>query len=130
MNAEDLKKRTKAFALRILRLASALPDTIEGRVIRGQLVRAGTSVGANYLAACRGRSRAEFVAKLGVVEEESDESAFWLELIIEGEFLTQRVVEPLLREANELVKIMARSRLSASRALRKSNRQSAVGNRK
>ena len=129
MNAEDLKKRTKAFALRILRLAAALPNTIEGRVIRGQLVRAGTSVGANYRAACRGRSRAEFVAKLGVVEEESDESAFWLELIIEGEFLTQRVVEPLLREANELVKIMARSRLSASRALRKANRQSALGNR-
>ena len=123
MNAEDLKKRTKAFALRILRLADALPNTIEGRVIRGQLVRAGTSVGANYRAACRGRSKAEFVAKLGVVEEESDESAFWLELIIEGKFLTQRVVEPLLREANELVKIMARSRLSASRALRKQNRQ-------
>ncbi len=102
MNAEDLKKRTKAFALRILRLAAALPNTIEGRVIRGQLVRAGTSVGANYRAACRGRSKAEFVAKLGVVEEESDESAFWLELIIEGKFLTQRVVEPLLREANDL----------------------------
>ncbi len=99
-------------------------------MIRGQLVRAGTSVGANYRAACRGRSKAEFVAKLGVVEEESDESAFWLELIIEGEFLTQRVVEPLLREANELVKIMARSRLSASRALRKTNRQLAIGNRK
>ncbi|MBA3255688.1 MAG: four helix bundle protein [Pyrinomonadaceae bacterium] len=129
MNAEDLKKRTKAFALRILRLADALPNTIEGGVIRGQLVRAGTSVGANYRAACRGRSKAEFVAKLGVVEEESDESAFWLELIIEGKFLTQRVVEPLLREANELVKIMARSRLSASRALRKANRQSAIGNR-
>ncbi|MDQ3667171.1 MAG: four helix bundle protein [Acidobacteriota bacterium] len=128
MNAEDLKKRTKAFALRILRLAAALPNTIEGRVIRGQLVRAGTSVGANYRAACRGRSKAEFVAKLGVVEEESDESAFWLELIIEGKFLTQRVVEPLLREANELVKIMAKSRLSASSALRKTNRQSAIGN--
>jgi four helix bundle protein len=130
MNAEDLKKRTKAFALRILRLAAALPNTIEGRVIRGQLVRAGTSVGANYRAACRGRSTAEFVAKLGVVEEESDESAFWLELIIEGKFLTQRVVEPILREAYVLVKIMARSRLSASRSLRKTNRQSAIGNRK
>ena len=76
MNAEDLKKRTKAFALRILRLGAALPNTIEGRVIRGQLVRAGTSVGANYRAACRGRSRAEFVAKLGVVEEESRRKRF------------------------------------------------------
>jgi four helix bundle protein len=130
MNAEDLKKRTKAFALRILRLAAALPNTIEGRAIRGQLVRADTSVGANYRAACRGRSTAEFVAKLGVVEEESDESAFWLELIIEGGFLRQKVVEPLLQEANELVKIMARSRLSASRGLRKRNRQLAIGNRK
>jgi four helix bundle protein len=130
MNAEDLKKRTKAFALRILKLAPALPNTIEGRVIRGQLVRAGTSVGANYRAACRGRSKAEFVAKLGVVEEESDESAFWLELIIEGEFLRNKVVEPLLQEANALVKIMAKSRLSASRSLCKPNRQSAIGNRK
>jgi len=66
----------------------------------------------------------------GVVEEESDESAFWLELIIEGEFLRQKVVEPLLQEANELTRIMAKSRLSASRVLRKTNRQSAIGNRK
>jgi four helix bundle protein len=79
MNAEDLKRRTKAFALRILKLAAALPNTIEGKAIGGQLVRAGTSVGANYRAACRGRSRAEFIAKIGTVEEESDESAFWLE---------------------------------------------------
>jgi four helix bundle protein len=79
MNAEDLKRRTKAFALRILKLAAALPNPIEGKAIRGQLVRAGTSVGANYRAACRGRSRAEFIAKIGTVEEESDESAFWLE---------------------------------------------------
>jgi four helix bundle protein len=75
MDAEDLKKRTKQFALRILKLVAALPDTVEGRVIGGQLARAGTSVGANYRAACRGRSRAEFVAKLGVVEEEADESS-------------------------------------------------------
>ena len=127
MNAEDLKKRTKAFALRILRLASALPDTIEGRVIKGQLVRAGTSVGANYRAACRGRSRAEFVAKLGVVEEESDESAFWLELIIEAAMLREKRVRPLLEEANQLAKIMARSRISASTRVRQ-NRQSAIGN--
>ncbi len=68
MNADDLKQRTKTFALRILKLAAALPNTIEGRAIRGQLVRAGTSVGANYRAACRGRSRAEFIAKIGTVE--------------------------------------------------------------
>jgi four helix bundle protein len=101
MNAEDLKKRTKQFALRILKLAAALPNTVEGRVIKGQLVRAGTSVGANYLAPCRGRSRAEFIAKIGTVEEESDESAFWLEMIIEGAFLKEILVKPLLDEANE-----------------------------
>lgn len=97
MNAQDLKKRTKQFALRILKLAAALPNTVEGKTIRGQLVRAGTSVGANYRAACRGRSRAEFVAKLGVVEEESDESAFWLELIIEAAMLREKRVRPTRR---------------------------------
>jgi len=128
MNAEDLKKRTKAFALRILKLAAAIPNTIEGKVVRGQLVRAGTSVGANYRAACRSRSTAEFVAKIGVVEEESDESAFWLELIIEAALLRTGRVRPLLQEANELTKIMARSRISASMRVRR-NRQLAIGNR-
>jgi four helix bundle protein len=127
MNANDLKKRTKQFALRILKLAAALPNTIEGKAIRGQLVRAGTSVGANYRAACRGRSRAEFIAKIGTVEEESDESAFWLEIIVEGAFLKEGLIKPLLEEANELTRIMAKSRISASRKLR-SNRQSAIGN--
>src|SRR5437016_7537514 len=117
MNADDLKKRTKQFALRILKLVAALPNTVAGRAIGGQLVRAGTSVGANYRAACRGRSKAEFVAKLGTVEEEADESAYWMEMIIEGALLKQSQVEPLLNEANELVKIMARSRISASSRL-------------
>jgi four helix bundle protein len=141
MNADDLKKRTKQFALRILKLVAALPNTVEGRAIGGQLVRSGTSVGANYRAACRGRSRAEFIAKLGTVEEEADESAYWLELIIEGELLKPQQVQPLLDEANELTKIMASSRISASSApalpLKRptksqvpSNRQSAIGNRK
>ena len=130
MNAEDLKKRTKQFALRILKLVAALPNTVEGNVIRGQLARAGTSLGSNYRAACRGRSRAEFVAKIGVVEEEADESAFWMELIIEGHLLKQNLVKPLLEEAKELAKIMAKSRISASKPLRRNaNRQSAIGNR-
>ena len=128
MDAEDLKQRTKLFALRILKLTAALPITIEGRTIRAQLVRAGTSVGANYRAACRGRSRAEFIAKMGVVEEEADESAYWLELIIEGAFLKEDRVKPLLEEANELTRIMASSRISASRKVR-ANRQLAIGNR-
>jgi len=140
MNADDLKKRTKQFALRVLKLVAALPNTFAGRAIGGQLVRSGTSVGSNYRAACRGRSRAEFVAKLGVVEEEADESAFWMELIIESELLKPKQVEPLLKEGYELTKIMAQSRISAARELARtmkrqttskmgSNRQSAIGNR-
>ncbi len=142
MNPDDLKKRTKQFALRILKLVAALPNTVAGRAIGNQLVRAGTAVPANYRAACRGRSKAEFIAKLGTVEEEADESAFWMELIIEGELLKRKAVESLLTEADELTKIMASSRISASRSLKQSklikgnrnstvisNRQSAIGNR-
>ncbi len=129
MNADDLKKRTKRFALRILKLVAALPNTVQGRAIGGQLVRAGTSVGSNYRAACRGRSKREFVAKLGVVEEEADESAYWMELIIEGGLLKQTLVTPLLKEANELTKIMAKSRISARHRLSRANRQSAIDNR-
>ena len=118
MDADDLKKRTKRFALRILKLVAALPNTVGGRTVAGQLVRAGTSVGSNYRAACRSRSQAEFIAKIGVVVEEADESAFWLELIIEGQLLRARLVQPLLDEANELLRIMARSRLTASSRVR------------
>lgn len=114
MTAEELKQRTKHFALRILKLVSALPNNLQGKTVGGQLVRAGTSVGADYRAACRGRSRAEFIAKLGIVEEEADESAFWLELIIESGLLREEKVRSLLQEANELTKIMASSRVSAS----------------
>ena len=113
MNAEDLKKRTKQFALRVLKLVDALPNNTQGRAVGGQLVRAGTSVASNYRAACKGRSQAEFIAKLGTVEEEADESAFWLELIIEGSLLKPKLVEPLLNEANELTRIMASSRITA-----------------
>jgi four helix bundle protein len=133
MDDEDLKKRTKNFALRILKLVAALPDTVQGRTVGGQLVRSGTSVGSNYRAACRGRSKAEFIAKLGIVEEEADESAYWLELIIEGGLLKQPVVQPLLDEAIELTRIMSRSRITATNRLRRSkmskNRQSTIGNR-
>ena len=117
MTEDELKKRTKQFALRILKLISALPNTTAGRTIGNQLARSGTSVPANYRAACRGRSKAEFISKLGVVEEEADESAFWLELIIEGGLLKKSLVEPLWREANELVAIMTSSRKSASRSI-------------
>ena len=127
MDAEDLKKRTKLFALRVLKLAAALPNSIEGRAVRSQLVRAGTSVGANYRASCRARSRAEFVAKIGVVEEEADESGYWLELTIDGNLLPEKRVTPLLIEAGELTRIMAKSRVTASS---KSVKRNAKQNRK
>lgn len=133
MTVDDLKKRTKQFGLRILKLVGALPNTIQGRAIGSQLVRSGTSVGANYRAACRGRSKAEFIAKLGIAEEEADESGYWMEIIIEGQLLKPKQVVPLLTEAIELTRILAQSRISASHSLRivkrPSNRQSAIGNR-
>ncbi len=127
MNEKELKKRTKQFALRIIKLVNALPKSIEGQAIGRQLIRCGTSVGANYRSACRGRSKAEFVAKLGIVEEEADESAFWMELIIEGGLLEKELVEPLLKEADELVAIMVASRKSAKSE--SANRKSQIKNK-
>src|SRR5947207_14188845 len=118
MTPEELKVRTKQFALRVLTLVAALPKTVEGRGIANQLVRCGTSVAANYRAACRARSKAEFVAKMGVVLEEADETQLWLELIIEGKLLSSKRVQPLLNEANELVAIFVTSRKSASANLK------------
>ena len=117
----DLKARTKQFALRVMKLVDALPVTIQGRATAKQIIRSATSVAANYRAACRARSRAEFIAKVGVVEEEADETCFWLELIIDSGLLTGAKVRPLLSEAGELVAIVAASRKSAI-----GNRQSAM----
>ena len=106
---KDLRERTKQFALRVLRLYRALPARGEARVIGKQLLRSGTSVGANYRAACRARSRAEFVAKLGIVLEEADESLFWLELLQESGIIRSTLLTPLLQEANELTSIFTAS---------------------
>ena len=130
MNEHDLLKRTKVFSLRVIKLVGALPNTVAGRKIGDQLLRSGTSVGANYRAACRGRSKPEFIAKLGIVEEESDESAFWMELIIEAGLLLPAKVRPLHDEAQQIRNIMAQSRLTASRALLSSNRKLQIANRK
>ena len=118
MTTDELKLRTKQFALRVIRLVAALPKTIEGKAIASQLVRCGTSVAANYRGACRARSRSEFVAKMGVVLEEADETQLWLELIIESKLLPGKRVQPLLEEASELVAIFVASRKSASSNLR------------
>src|SRR5262249_47947769 len=109
----DLKARTKSFAIRVMKLVDTLPRTIQGRAIANQIIRSATSVAANYRAACRARSRAEFIAKIGVVEEEADETSFWLELIVDSAMLTEARIRPLLTEAGELVAIMAASRKSA-----------------
>jgi four helix bundle protein len=115
MNSEDLKNRTKAFAMCGLHLADSLPNTSSGRTIANQLVRCGTSVGANYRSACRGKSKPGFIAKLGIVEEEVDESAFWLELIVESGIRPFEEIRPLQDEADELTRIMASS-IKTSRA--------------
>lgn len=113
MGEQELKSRTKTFALRVMKLVEALPDGSIARTIGNQLVRSGTSVGANYRAACRGRSKAEFIAKLGIVVEEADETGYWLELVIDGQLLAANLVESLLQEANELTAIMVASRKTA-----------------
>ena len=113
MTTEELKQRTKSFTVRVTRLVDALPNTVKGRAIANQIVRSATSVAANYRVACRARSRAEFIAKIGVVEEEADETAFWLKLIVDTDLCGQSQIEPLLKEAGELVAIMAASRKSA-----------------
>jgi four helix bundle protein len=110
----ELLTRTKAFALRILKLVDHLPRTTSGRAIGNQLVRSGTSVGANYRAACRARSRAEFAAKLGTVLEEADESLYWLELISEGKLIAESKLSLLLKEAAELTAILTAGRKSVA----------------
>jgi len=115
MDEAELKKRTKQFALRVIKLAGSLPGNFIARIIRSQLVRAGTSVGANYRAACRARSQAEFISKLGIVEEEADESCYWMELIIEDELVAPGLIQPLLTEANEILAIISASRRTAKR---------------
>ena len=112
---EILKDRTKQFAIRIVKLFIALPQTDEARIIGKQLLRSGTSVGANYRAVCRARSTAEFIAKIGIVVEEADETVFWLELMMETEIFTSSKLTPLLDEANELLAIFAASQVTAKR---------------
>ncbi len=114
MDREELIKRTKDFAHRCVKLATALPDTVLGRHIRGQVIRCSTSVAANYRATCLSQSKASFIAKISIVLEEADETAFWLEFIIDEKLLKKNLVEPLLREAEELTKIFAASRKTVS----------------
>ncbi|MGD8447507.1 MAG: four helix bundle protein [Desulfobacterales bacterium] len=118
MNREELTERTKKFAHRCVKLAMALPETALGRHIQGQIIRCSTSVASNYRATCLSQSKASFTAKLSIVLEEADETAFWLEFIIDEELLKQNLVQPLLIEAGELTSIFASSRKTASKKIR------------
>ena len=115
MDERELKARTRRFALRCIKLAESLPRTRScSRTIVRQLIDCATAVGANYRAVCRSRSRAEFVARLPVVEEEADESGYWMELIVESALKVPRLVGDLAKEADELTRIMTASIITAS----------------
>jgi len=109
VNEEEMKKRTKEFAKEIIKLCRKLPNTREGKLVGDQMFRSGTSVAANYRAACRGRSKAEFISKLAIVEEEADETLFWLELIQEMDILNEPLIESLMKECDELIAIIVTS---------------------
>ena len=112
---ENLKERTKQFALQIIKFVERLPKTNTTRVIGGQLVKSGTSVGANYRASCRARSTADFISKMGIVEEEADECLYWLELLVAAGLVTLEEASPLMDEASQLLSIAVSSIKTARR---------------
>ncbi len=113
MSFEDLRKRTKQLGLGIIRMAETLPRTSTSFVIARQLIRSGTSVGANYRAACRARSHAEFIAKLGIVEEECDESLYWMEMLVESGLVNPEKVKEVMKEGTEILAVIVASRKTA-----------------
>jgi four helix bundle protein len=117
VNPDDLKIRTRQFALRIFRLAESLPDTPTARVIRNQIVRCGSSVGANYRAACRAKSKPDFVSKLGTVEEEADETIYWMELLIDMGIVQPKRLTDLMNEADQILAIVIASIKTAKRSM-------------
>src|SRR3954451_11231837 len=113
LSPEQLRARTKRFAVRIVKIFRALPKTTDAQVLGKQLLRSGTSVAADYRAACRGRSKAEFIAKLGVATEEGDETVFWLEMLVDCEIVPTNKLEPMLKEAKEIAAILSSSQHTA-----------------
>ena len=109
MNEAQMKKRTKEFAKEIIKLCRKLPNNREGRLIGDQIFRSGTSVASNYRAACRARSTAEFISKLSIVEEEADETLFWLKIIDEMEILKKESLDSLMNESDEIIAIIVAS---------------------
>ena len=108
-NKKDLKERTKKFALRIIKMYSSLPKSTEAKVLGTQVLRSGTSVGANYRSACRARSPADFISEMGIVEEEADESLYWMELLIDSEIVKPEKLKSLMGEADEILAITVAS---------------------
>ncbi|MEK6337027.1 MAG: four helix bundle protein [Acidobacteriota bacterium] len=116
--AEELKNRSKQFAIRIVKLFRSLPKAEEARIIGKQVLRSGTSIAANYRAVCRARSKAEFIAKIGIVVEEADETVLWLELLVETDIVKEPRMASLLKESNELLAIFAASQYTARKRRR------------
>lgn len=125
--ADDLRRRTKDIAIRIVRLYRSLPTSADAQVIGRQLLRSGTSVAANYRAVCRARSDAEFISKVGVVLEETDETAFWLELLNDTGIVAESLLKPLRDETDQLTRIFSAAKNTASA---KRNRKSQIASRK
>ncbi len=117
MNQDEFKRRTRQFALRAIKLVEALPKGRTADVIGRQLLRSATSVGANYRASCRARSTAEFLSKMGIVEEEADECVYWLELIADSELLPVSRLQEILDEANQIVAMTVASIKTARKSL-------------
>ena len=131
MTPEEMKKRTKAFALRVLRVVGTLPSGRVEDVIARQLTKSGTSVGANYRAACRSRTDKDFLARMGVVEEEADESIYWMELLVESEIVKAQRLAELMREGEEILKIVVASITTVKARTRKpGGRKSEIRNSK
>jgi four helix bundle protein len=129
MTPDEMKARTKAFAIRVVRLVESLPKSRTASILGGQLLRAGTSVGANYRAACRAKSAADFISKMGTVEEECDESLYWMELLIEANLLDTHRSKSLYTEGDEILKIVVSSINTARKSGRQiRNPQSAIRN--
>jgi four helix bundle protein len=119
MTKQELLQRTKSYVLRVIKVVQALPRDDVAKVLGKQLLRAGTSVGANYRAACRGRSAADFIGKLKIVEEEADESLYWMDLLVESNIMPQRRLAALMCEGNEIVSMIVAA-IKTTRAARTS----------
>jgi len=121
MDADELRRRTKKFGLDVIKLVESLPSSQTGKVIGNQLLRSALSVGANYRAACRGRSKADFISKVGITIEETDESQHWLEMLGDAGLASQEKLKPLAKEANELIAILTASAKTARENLNRRN---------